>query len=65
MLRVKSRFKSSYGSWNVGDVIDNPALEPGLIASSPESFEVILADKPADVDADKMIRRGRPKNEII
>lgn len=63
MLRVLARFKSSYGAWEPGDVIDNPAFEPGLIASSPESFEVVQVEKPATVDVDKMVRRGRPKKD--
>lgn len=64
MLRCLSAFRSSYGSWQPGDVIDNPALEPGLMASSADSFEVVIADKPGDVEVDKMIRRGRPRNEV-
>jgi hypothetical protein len=63
MLRVKSRFRSSYGAWEPGDIIDNPALEPGLLASSPDSFEILMTEKPGEVEADKMIRRGRLRKD--
>lgn len=63
MLKVKFRFRSSYGTWEPGDLIDNPAIEPGLIASSPETFEVLSVDKPAEIESDKMMRRGRYRKD--
>lgn len=69
MLRCVSRFKSSLGVWDAGDIVNDPLLEPQLLASSAESWikldQVLTHDEvhvTTSVEAeDKMVRRGRPK----
>lgn len=64
MLRCIAKYKSSYGAFQLGDIIDDPVNEPGILASSPNSFEVIKPEsetKQAQPEVDKMIRRGRVK----
>lgn len=63
MIQCVSKYKSSLGSFQPGDVIDNPALELALLTDSPLSFaqETEPEVKQADSDSDKMMRRGRIK----
>lgn len=65
MLQCISKYKSSLGTFQVGDVIDDLTLEFALLVDSPLSFqEVVQTDpeiKQADSDGDKMIRRGKAK----
>lgn len=76
MLRCVSEYKSSLGSWQAGDIVDNAELEKALSTDAPESWmslEPILAKDEVyvttSIDAeDKIIRRGRPKkvqDEIV
>lgn len=61
MLRCLAKYKSAYGAWNPGDVIDDPVNEAGILASSPLSFEVVQEAKAATPEVDKMVRTARTK----
>jgi len=76
MLRCLSEYKSSLGSWQAGDTVDNAELEKALSTDSPGSWmalEPVLAKDEVYVTTsieteDKIIRRGRPKkvqDEIV
>jgi hypothetical protein len=76
MLRCVSAYKSSLGSWQAGDTVDNAELEKALAADSPGSWitiEAVFAKDEVHVTTsidseDKIIRRGRSKkvqDEII
>ena len=61
MLRCLAKYKSAYGAWLPGDMIDDPVNEPGILASSPASFEVVTETKAATPEVDKMVRTARTK----
>jgi len=65
MLQCVSRYKSSLGTFQVGDIIDDLTLEFALLTDSPLSFQEVVQSEPevkqADSDGDKMIRRGKAK----
>ena len=61
MLQCLAKYKSAYGAWLPGDLIDDPANEPGILASSPESFELVDKTKAATPEVDKMVRTARTK----
>jgi hypothetical protein len=68
MLVCRSRYKSSLGVFQEGDIIDDVTLEDALIKDSPESFEVLTVYAHLIPEQDKMVRRGRPRrstNEVI
>jgi len=64
MLACISRYKSSLGAFEPGDLIDSPELEAALLQDSPGSFEragkpliEVFAAEVTAPEADKMIRR--------
>lgn len=65
MLKCVSKYKSSLGSFLPGDVIDNLELELALLTDSPLSFAAQIQEqaeiKQAEIESDKMLRRGRVK----
>jgi hypothetical protein len=68
MLVCKSRYKSSLGVFQEGDIIDDVALEDALLKDSAGSFEPMTVYAHLVPQEDKMVRRGRPRkeaNEVI
>jgi hypothetical protein len=63
MLRCVSRYSSSLGAFQPGDLIDAPQLVAALLADSPGSFEdaAVTLDVAAITEPEqhRAIKRGR------
>lgn len=62
MLRCVERYKVfGYGDFAVGDIIDDPELEPRLLRDSPSAFELVEVNTqaPEEPEQHKAILKPR------